>query len=87
MKKRIFKAYWLVALTICMLASCTSLKEEIETNNTTPNEIAARKNVRTRSTLPPVSDVYDIPAYIGALHNASIYAFTELNLTMLFINL
>ena len=75
MKKSIFKAYWLVALTICMLASCTSQKEEIETNNTTPNEIVARKNVRSRSTLPPVSDIYDLPAYIGALHNAGIYAF------------
>lgn len=77
MKKRIFKAYWLVALTICMLASCTSQKEEIETNNTTPNEIVARKNVRSRSTLPPVSDIYDLPAYIGALHNAGIYAFID----------
>ena len=77
MKKSIFKAYWLVALTICMLASCTSQKEEIETNNTTPNEIVARKNVRSRSTLPPVSDIYDLPAYIGALHNAGIYAFVE----------
>ena len=77
MKKSIFKAYWLVALTICMLASCTSQKEEIETNNTTPNEIVARKNVRSRSTLPPVSDIYDLPAYIGALHNASMYAFVE----------
>ena len=38
MKKRIFKAYWLVVLSICMLASYTSQKEEIETNNTTPNE-------------------------------------------------
>ena len=77
MKKSIFKAYWLVALTICMLASCTSQKEEIETNNTTPNEIVTRKNVRSRSTLPPVSNLYDLPAYIGALHNAGIYAFVE----------
>lgn len=38
MKKSIFKAYWLVALTICMLASCTSQKEEIETNDTNPNK-------------------------------------------------
>ena len=87
MKKSMFKAFGLVALAITLMVSCTSQKEEVETINTSSNEIAARKNVRTRSTLPPVLDVYDIPAYIGALHNASIYAFTELNLTMLFINL
>ena len=74
MKKSIFKVGFLTTLVLILMVSCTSPAEE------TPAKLPAVSNkqkVANSSTLPDVYDVYDIPAYIGALHNASIYAFVD----------
>ena len=74
MKKSIFKVGFLTTLVLILMVSCTSPAEE------TPAKLPVLTNkqkVANYSTLPDVYDVYDIPSYIGALHNASIYAFVD----------
>lgn len=74
MKKSIFKVGFLTTLVLILAVSCTSPSEE--TSAKLP-ALTNKQKVANYSTLPDVYDVYDIPAYIGALHNASIYAFVD----------
>lgn len=74
MKKSIFNVVFSTALILILAVSCTSPSEEIPANLPAINN---KQRVASYSTLPSVSDVYDLPAYIGALHNASMYAFVE----------
>ena len=73
-KKGIFKVVFLTTLILILLVSCTSPSEE--TSAKLP-ALTNKQKVANSSALPDVYDVYDIPAYIGALHNASIYAFVD----------
>ena len=74
MKKSIFKVGFLTTLILILTVSCTSPTEE--TTAKMP-AVSNKQKVANSSALPNVYDVYDIPAYIGALHNASIYAFVD----------
>lgn len=74
MKKSIFKVGFLTTLILILLVSCTSPSEE--TSAKLP-ALTNKQKVANSSALPDVYEVYDIPAYIGALHNASIYAFVD----------
>lgn len=74
MKKSIFKVGFLTTLILILLVSCTSPSEE--TSAKLP-ALTNKQKVANSSALPDVYDVYDIPAYIGALHNAGIYAFVD----------
>ena len=74
MKKSIFKVVFLTTLVLFLAVSCTSPSEE--TTAKAP-AVSNKQKVAKSSALPSVSDVYDLPEYIGALHNAGIYAFVE----------
>ena len=74
MKKSIFKVVFLTTLILILTVSCTSPTEE--TSAKLP-VLTDKQKVANSSALPNVYDVYDIPAYIGALHNAGIYAFVD----------
>ena len=74
MKKSIFKVGLLTTLILILAVSCTSSAED--TTSQLP-AVSNKQRVFSNPSLPYVSDVNDIPAYIGALHNASIYAFVE----------
>lgn len=74
MKKSIFKVGFLTTLILILTVSCTSPSEE--TTAKVP-AVSNKQKVANSSALPSVSDVYDLPEYIGALHNAGIYAFVE----------
>ena len=74
MKKSISKVVFLTTLILILTVSCTSPTEE--TSAKLP-VLTDKQKVANSSALPNVYDVYDIPAYIGALHNASIYAFVD----------
>ena len=74
MKKSIFKVGFVTTLILILAVSCTSPAED--TTSKLP-AVSNKQKVFSNPTLPYVSDVGDIPAYIGALHNASIYAFVD----------
>lgn len=74
MKKSIFKVGFLTTLILILAVSCTSPTEETTAKMPVVNN---KQEVANSSALPDVSDVYDLPEYIGALHNAGIYAFVD----------
>lgn len=74
------KSFIFSLITTCMLTfvvSCSSPIDELGVSKSM--ETAARKTTHTSNSLslPPVDDLCDLPAYIGALHNASVYAFVD----------
>lgn len=69
MKKSIFKVGFLTTLILLLAVSCTSPKEEVD------EKVYAISSKQKVNYVDLPGDMYELPSYIGALHNASIYEF------------
>lgn len=69
MKKSIFKVGFLTTLILILAVSCTSPKEEVD------EKVYAISSKQKVNYVDFPGNMYELPSYIGALHNASIYEF------------
>ena len=71
MKKSIFKVGFLTSLILILLVSCTSVKDEVPVNTLTISS-----NQKNNDFYIP-RDLREVPACVGALHNAGVVAFAR----------
>ena len=71
MKKSIFKVGFLTTLILILLVSCTSVKDEVPVNTLTISS-----NQKNNDFYIP-RDLREVPACVGALHNAGVVAFAR----------